>query len=166
MGPWSKVERRIRDFSDPQLKLRFHFTSYRQEEIPTAHWSQPAGKLWVNLDGKTLWAVPKDRHSGDAGDTGVYARNSPGWLVEALVEYMDIPKDDLLTWQPSWSTWGLIDILLASDRRIGRRQWPTVEARLIEPAAKYILELRKNPSTTPLNFALHGRASNTLYDPD
>ncbi|MGH8107742.1 MAG: hypothetical protein ACREO1_03355 [Arenimonas sp.] len=166
MGPWSKVEKRIRDLSDPQLKLRFYFTSYRQEKIATPHWTESAGKLWVSLNGKTLWAIPKDRHSGDQGDIGMQARRSPGWLVEMMVEYMDVPRDDLLTWTPSWSTWGLIDILLASDRRIGRRQWPALETRLVEPAAKFILAIRKYPASEMDNHVLYGRTSDTLHDPD
>ena len=166
MGPWSKLERRLRDLPDPTLDLRFRFTAYRHEVIETPHWSEAACKLWITQGRRTIWAVPRDRHAGERdGDIGAYARRSPGWLVELAVEYLQLPRQRLIDWQPEWGGWGLVDILKASDRRIGRRQWARLRDTLSEPVALRLLQQRSGtlPAT---RLPLGGRDSNRLHDPD
>jgi hypothetical protein len=166
MGPWSKLERRLRDVPDPALDLRFRFTAYRQDVIETPHWSEAACKFWITQGRRTLWVVPRDRHAGETdGDIGVYGRRSPGWLVELGVEYLKLPRTRLIDWQPEWAGWGLVDILKASDRRIGRRQWKRLRDRLNEPVALRLLDQRsgKPPSG---RLPVGGRDSDRLHDPD
>ena len=165
MGPWSRLERRLRDLPDPALDLRFRFTAYRQAAIETPHFSESACKLWITQGKRTLWAVPRDRHSGDDKDIGGYARRSPGWLVELAAEYLQLPRSHLIDWQPEWSGWGLVDVLKASDRRLGRRQWPQLAKRLQEPVALHLLDLRAGRPTRA-RVAAGGRDAHAMHDPD
>lgn len=163
--PWSRLERRLRDLPDPCLQLRFRFTAYRQESIATPWQGDAAGKFWITLGKDTIWAVPRDRHSGDTAWIGCEARRSPGWLVELAAEYLQLPRGGLQDWTPSWSGWGLPDILKACDRRIGRRQWPNLREQLTEPVALHLLDLRAGvvPTARP---AVAGRDADQTADPD
>lgn len=166
MGPWSKLERRLRDLPDPALDLRFRFTAYRREVIETPHWSESACKFWITQGRRTLWAVPRDRHVGEVdGGADYYGRRSPGWLVEIAAEYLQLPRDQLIPWQPEWAGWGLVDILKACDRRIGRARWPMLQEQLQDPVALHVLGLRSG-KRLPARLATGGRDIGTLHDPN
>lgn len=165
MGPWSKLERRLRELPDPALDLRFRFTAYRYAVIETPHPSELTCKFWITHGRRTLWSVPRDRHPGkDDSDIGFYGRRSPGWLVELAAEYLQQPRSGLIGWQPEWEGWGLVDILKACDRRIGKRQWPLLRAMLREPVALHLLALRSGRQIE--RFAVGGRDASALRDPD
>jgi hypothetical protein len=165
MGPWSKLERRLRELPDPTLDLRFRFTAYRYKVIETPHPSELTCKFWITRGRRTLWAVPRDRHVGDAnGDIGGYGRRSPGWLVELCVEYMQQPRTRLLAWRPGWDGWGLVDLLKACDRRIGRRQWSSLRQQLQEPVALWLLDQRSGRTSLAPRTA--GRDSDQLWNQD
>jgi hypothetical protein len=167
MGPWSKLERRLRDLPDPGLDLRFRFTAYRQDVIETPrHCGELACKIWITLGRGTIWAVPNDRDTSGRDDAGhIYGRRSPGWLVEIAAEYLDLPRQDRLAWRREWEGWGLVDILKACDRSIGRRRWPMLRERLREPVALALLDIRAKATPWP-NLALGGRDRMSLHDPD
>lgn len=166
MGPWSKLERRLRDLPDPILDLRFRFTAYRFAVIETPHPSELACKFWITQGRRTIWAVPRDRNSsGLDGGIDAYGRRSPGWLIEIASEYLQLPREQLMDWHRDWEGWGLTDILKACDRRIGRARWPQLRQCLQEPAAQYLLDLRegKRPAR---RVAIGGRDAMALGDPD
>jgi hypothetical protein len=163
--PWSKLERRLRDLPDPALKLRFRFTAYRQESIQTPWAGESACKFWITQGKQTLWAVPRDRHSGDSGEIDSCARRSPGWLVELAAEYLQLPRDQLIAWKPDWGGWGLPDLLKACDRRLGRRQWDALKLHLTEPAALRLLAMRAGETSLP-RLPVAGRDTGQLHDPN
>lgn len=166
MGPWSKLERRLRDLPDPELDLRFRFTAYRYKVIETPHWSEVAGKFWITLGRRTIWAVPRDRDaSGRDGAIDFYGRRSASWLVEIAAEYLDLPRERRIEWHREWEGWGLVDILKACDRTIGRRRWPMLREGLREPVALALLDMRERTVPWP-NLAMGGRDGMSLHDPD
>jgi hypothetical protein len=166
MGPWSKLERRLRDLPDPGLGLRFRFTAYRYEVIETPHPSELACKFWITRSRRTIWAVPRDRNArGADGAIDGYGRRSPGWLVEIASDYLQLPRASLIEWHRDWDGWGLVDILKACDRRIGRRQWPALRSALQEPVALYLLDLRER-KRPPRYVEVGGRDGMALHDPD
>ena len=167
MGPWSKLERRQRDLPDPALDLRFRFTAYRREVIETpTHCGELACKLWITLGKRTIWAVPRDRDTNGRDDAvHAYGRRSAGWLVEIAAEYLDLPRDSRLAWRREWEGWGLVDILKACDRTIGRRRWPMLRESLREPVASALLDMREHATPWP-NLAPGGRDGMSLHDPD
>ena len=167
MGPWSKLERRLRDLPDPTLDLRFRFTSYRREVIETPEFcAETACKLWITQGRRTIWAVPRDRSArrpDDAIDS--VGRRSAGWLVEIAAEYIDLPRERRFEWSREWEGWGLIDILKACDRTIGRRRWPMLRERLREPVAVALLDMREHGHPLP-RFMPGGRDCMLLHDPN
>jgi hypothetical protein len=165
MGPWSKVERRLRDLPDPALDLRFRFTAYRYEVAETPHWSELSCKFWITQGRRTVWSVPRDSHPGNGNwNVTAYGRRSPGWLVELCVEYLQLSRMRLIDWQPQWAGWGLVDILKACDRRIGRRQWGRLHHTLREPIALRILDQRAGVPVSR-HIAVGGRDASALHDP-
>ena len=67
MGPWSKLERRLRDLPDPALDLRLRFTAYRRDVIETPHWSEVAGRFWITPVSYTHLDVYKRQPSTPSG---------------------------------------------------------------------------------------------------
>ena len=167
MGPWSKLERRLRDLPDPALDLRLRFTAYRRDVIETPHWSEVAGRFWITLGKRTIWAVPNDRRTDGCVEAIVFfGRRSAGWLVEIAAEYLDLPRARRFDWQRDWNGWGLVDILKACDRTIGRRRWDALRRTLREPAASTLLDLREGRLATWPRRLPGGRGGMTLHDPD
>lgn len=165
MSPWTKLERRLRDLPDPALDLRFRFTAYRYEVIQTPWAGELACKFWITQGKSTLWSVPRDRHVGDGGKgIDYFGRRSPGWLVEIAAAYLDLPRDALIDWTPDWPGWGLVDILKACDRRIGRRQWGRLRSVVAEPAALHLLDLRAGRQR-PVRPPIAGRNTDELENP-
>jgi hypothetical protein len=166
MERWSKLEVRLRRLADPALGFRVRFTRYRAEKMPYAHPYEESTRIWITLGKDTIWSVPRDMHSGsDTVGIDLYSRRGPEWLVELAAQYLDVPRDRLIEWTPDWMGWGLVDLLKASDRRIGRRQWARLRSVLTEPAALRVLDLRAGrvPAT---RLRVAGRDSGTMHNPD
>jgi len=64
-------------------------------------------------------------------------------------EYIDTPKDEILSKVFENDYWGLINILRAADRRIGGRRLDWLKKKTHNIAANKIIEARKyNPCKT------------------
>lgn len=159
---WSKLERRLREFVEPSLNLRFRFTAYRYKVIQTPWEGDLCTKLWLTQGKRTIWSVPQDRHAKNSAGVDYYGRRSPGWVVELAAEYLQLPRAALVEWRPDWMGWGMVDILKAVDKRIGKRRWEALRQQLEEPTALYLLDQRrgKNPPPPPLG----GRRIDQLHD--
>ena len=107
---WSKLRSLIQDLFDPALKLDIHCTAMRGE-------GGSVGKYWMVLDGETIWEAP--RNAGGQAKSGAF-NDAASMITELLREYLDVPRDELLTREFSGDRWGIIDLLRSSDRRIGK----------------------------------------------
>lgn len=110
---WSKLKKLLEALFDPALDLQIHCTVHRSEGGPNI------GRYWFVLDNVIIWEEPKKViPSLVAGTENPVATE----ITAVLREYLDTPKDDLLKRDFRADRWGLVDVLRAADRRVGKRR--------------------------------------------
>jgi hypothetical protein len=108
-------------------------------------------RYWITLDKEIIWDYPKDfidlkhpqRKPGYCYPYGTDISN----ISSLFREYIDTPKEELLTKHFKKDHWGLINILRAMDRRIGTRRLSELKRKTSNKAALAVLEARIAPET-------------------
>lgn len=132
---WSKLKKLLEELFDPALDLRIHCTVHRSEGGPDI------GRYWVVLDKETIWEEPrKVIPSLVAGSANPVAAE----ITPILREYLDTPKDALLTHSFAGDRWGIVDILRSADRRVGKRRLVELRETTHVEAAHLIIDRRLN----------------------
>jgi hypothetical protein len=120
-------------------------------------WKLRSSKVLDTLDKDIIFDYPKQFVTDDGSvknlsehNTRYYTRypykNDVSDISNLIREYIDTPKDELLTKQFLNDHWGLIDILHAADRRIGTRRLEPVIKETNNIAAYKVVEARlRNP---------------------
>lgn len=125
---------------DTNIRLQFHCAVYR---IP-GHVDTVCPRYYLMLNGEIIWDWPKD-YSGDLSYEEMYLvyRSSASDLSELIAEYLNADRRTALNLKDGW---GIFDILRASDRRIGRRQWDGLLENInpkVSNAVEKIINTRK-----------------------
>lgn len=137
---WSKLQHRLYEIFDPNIRLQFHCAVYR---IP-GHVDTVCPRYFLMLNGEIIWDWPKD-YSGDLSYEEMYLvyRSSASDLSDLIAEYLNAERKTALSLKDGW---GILDILKASDRRIGRRQWDDLLENInpkVSNAVEKIINYRK-----------------------
>lgn len=137
---WSKLQHRLHEIFDPNIRLQFHCAVYR---IP-GHVDTVCPRYFLMLNGEIIWDWPKD-YSGDLSYEEMYLvyRSSASDLSDLIAEYLNAERKTALSLKDGW---GILDILKASDRRIGRRQWDDLLENInpkVSNAVEKIINYRK-----------------------
>lgn len=134
---WSQIQRKLYDLIDPNLKLQVHCAVY------------PGGgrtclngipRFWVKLGGEVIFDCLHDYmfmwqdKNFDIGNLPL--EDDIAWCCGIVIRYFQAPVDCLMTLHDRF---GLTDILLAADRRIGKRRWPEIYATRSEAAQKVLV---------------------------
>lgn len=111
-------------------------------------------KYWFVLNREIIWNYPtdfKDILNHDTGndelisfysDFGTAKTNIP----HLICEYLNTPRNELLTKDFQYDIWALTCLLLASDRRIGKRRFEQLRQKATSAAVDKILGARKKRS--------------------
>ena len=98
------------------------------------------------LDGEIIWDYPKNFIGASDPSRENPERYPHGTDVSAISdlirEYVDTARSELLSKRFECDRWGLIDILRASDRRVGARRLSTVKKKTRNQAAHKVIESR------------------------
>ena len=123
-------------------------------------------RYWITLGQEILWDYPR-QFIGRASTSG---QTPPDWpyntdisAISCLIrDYLDTPRQCLLTAPFPHDLWGLIPILQAADRRIGSRQWEVLAQQTESEAVHKILVWRKDyKATTSASASLTSAQANT-----
>lgn len=138
---WSKLQKRIYRMIDPNLDWQIHCINYR---VPGHEGMQEFPRYFVTLNGKIIFDWPKENPLGQGSNLpGLDIAKQAFWcasdISEAIVEYLDADTKKQMTLKDPW---GIVDIVRAADRRIGRRRWDQVFA-ISNSAGREILMARK-----------------------
>lgn len=145
--PWSKLQKRLYLLVDPRIRFQVHCRLVRMQ---SQRGSTDLPRYWITLDGETIWDYPGQFVVAGGGvrraDGGFirgypYSTDVPA-ISDLIREYIDTPVEDLLTRRFEGDHWGLVNILRAADRRIGRRQWPALQRKTRNHAARQVLNAR------------------------
>lgn len=109
---WSHLKKLLLNIFDPDIDLNIYCSAYRGEDMQI-------GRYWIVLSGETIFDEPK--HISKQLAAGV--PNSAATTITGLLRaYIDTPKDQLMTAEFSGDDFGIVDLLRACDRRIGKRR--------------------------------------------
>lgn len=143
MARWSKLQRQVYKIVDPTIKFQIQCRVYAMD---SQYGSVRLPRYWITLDRDIIWDYP-----GQFMATPLPGRAKPAdypygtdisAISELLREYIDTPRQELLTKRFENDYWGLINILRAADSRVGSRQWPKLVKKTHNGAALKVLEKR------------------------
>ena len=146
--PWSKLQRQLYLLFDPRLDLQIHCNVVRMN---TRRGRTDLPRYWITLDGETLWDYPGQfvipgggtrRYDSPFIKGYPYQTDVPA-ISDLIREYIDTPAEEILTRIFAGDHWGLVNILRAADRRVGRRQWPRIRRKTHNQAALQVLAARE-----------------------
>jgi hypothetical protein len=141
--PWSKLQRQVYLIIDPTIKFQIQCRVYAMDS-KFGHTGLP--RYWITLGRETIWDYPRqfiDAPHPEREHPSHYPYGTDiSAISELLREYLDTPREELLSKQFENDHWGLINILRAADIRIGSRQWPRLMKKTHNSAALKVLERR------------------------
>lgn len=136
---WSKLKKQIESRFADGLKLRIHCVNYRMDGKTAAN-TTSYPRYWVQLDKNILFDFPKEFIKKPGFWDITYDQNIVD-ISRMLGEYLNTGTSDLLT-KDFGDRWGLMDFILAADKRIGSRRILPLAKRVSNPKAHLILEKR------------------------
>lgn len=111
-------------------------------------------RYWITLGKEIIWDYPKDfvdtKHPGrrDIKDYP-YGTDVPN-ISKLIREYIDTPKEEIFTKEFENDYWGLVEILRASDKRIGTRRLEELKAKVDSAAARKVIDARQKSANKKL----------------
>ncbi|RYD39760.1 MAG: hypothetical protein EOP83_36285 [Verrucomicrobiaceae bacterium] len=151
---WSKTKRDIESLFADGLDLQIHANVYTHGSGPS---QQQLPRHYAVLDGTIIWDFPHDYLASVNPDAdrvipyplypywkGLGNKSDPASIFR---DYIDTPRDELLTREIEHDDHDLGDILRAADRRIGRTRlfaWALVKLPRFDCPARKVLKARFN----------------------
>lgn len=145
---WSKLQKELYLILDPRIDLQLHCSIYRME---SQRGSTDLPRYWITLNSEILFDYPSqfaDQPGGlrvtlPRGITVHYPYMTDISDISALIRaYIDTPPEQLLTKSFDQDRWGLIDLLRAADRRVGKRRLKSFANSHPHPAIQKIIAAR------------------------
>jgi hypothetical protein len=116
-------------------------------------------RYWITLNKETIWDYPKQfaTKNGVVKNLSGFEAQYPyvtdvGDISELVREYIDTPKVEIFNKVFNDDRWGLINILRAADRRIGRRRLDDLKEKTHNIAAHKVIKARQEMFTKYLNL--------------
>ena len=147
MRRWSRLQKRIYDLMDPKANLQIHMSLYEMNSNDGWHGNK-LPRFFITVGKEIVVDYPKDYDTGMEGYSTTYP-----WLTDIqdisnlLDEYTKTPKERLLQDSPS-DLWGIMRLLSAADRRIGKRRLMELYEASDSQAVKLIIENRLKKENT------------------
>ena len=129
---WSRLKKLVEEIWVDNLDLVIHCSAYRSS-------NGEIGRYWIKQDSEVIWSVPDNIDQAVASGVNDGAASD---ITILLREYLDTPRDELLTRNFPRDRWGIIDIMRAADRRIGKQRLLVLKSAGLCDAAQRIVELR------------------------
>jgi hypothetical protein len=117
MKPWSNLQKRVYAMASSEVSFQIHFVAY---PMRSQCGSSLIPRCFVTIGKRIIWDYPRD-FAADCSSPyspGVKAHS----ITSILHQWLDTPGSRLLEAEYPEDEWGLTDILLAIDRRMGRRR--------------------------------------------
>ncbi|WP_108649679.1 SF0329 family protein [Dongshaea marina] len=141
---WSKLQREFYQLRAEGLDLQLHCRVYR---MGSQRGSTDCPRYWITLGKEVIWDYPRDFSESEKAkrltDEGHYPYITDVSDISALIrDYIDTPKGELLSRSFDQDRWGLVDLLRASDRRVGLRRLAKFKQSTTSKAAHRLMEAR------------------------
>ena len=143
---WSKLQSEIYKIMDEEINLQIHCSVY---PMNSRYGSTNLPRYWITLEKEILFDYPKQFVTAEGtiknltGFEAIYPYQTDICAISDLLrEYIDTPKDDLLSKHFENDYWGLVNILRAADRRIGTRRLQLLKRKTNNIAVHKVIEAR------------------------
>ena len=142
---WSKLQAQLALILLEELDLRVQCTQIRRTSENAGSLAVELGVFVVHLRKNAIWDFPKhfvtfETRFPDGGD---YLSYSVSDLNSLLREYLDTPRDQLLSKEFSRDYFGLCDLLRAADRRLSLSRLEEYFSDCPFPFVQTILDARE-----------------------
>ena len=147
---WSKLQKELYLVRASGINFQIHCCNYSLSGA-THRTQVTAPRYWISLDKEIIWDWPHDFKKGPHYRRRIFAypySDEISDISNLMREYIDTPKDQLMSRQFENDYWGLINILRAADRRIGQRRLKALKSKTGNKAARKIIEQRMKKNET------------------
>lgn len=141
MKRWSKLQKRLYGIIDPRIDFQIHCVAY---PMKSGKGSAALPRYYITIGKEIVWDYPKDFIAEtQTGSESIYPYENDATDISLLIEEC-IETDKTLLFHKEFPAdrWGLIDILKASDRRMGRKRLKEMLTQLNSTVAKEIIYTR------------------------
>ena len=144
MKRWSKLQTRIYSMVDPAIPFQIHYIAY---PMRSQCGSTLIPRCYITIGKEIIWDFPSNFPGACVDSYSACSECLP--IAAILREWTDAPKDDLLEFAPPADRWGLAEILLAVDRRMGKRRLHLLCERTHSEQVKAIIAMRLSEKPEP-----------------
>ena len=132
---WSKLQKQLYKIMDSTVKFQMHCSVFKTKSAWNA--GQKAGiskkkesipHYWITVNGETVWDFPNNYIDNDSLVDGFTLKevyfypDNYNWIADVLRNYINTPKEQLLTIKFDNDKFGLVDVLRKYDRRISKHK--------------------------------------------
>lgn len=143
--PWSKLQKEFYLLRAEGLDLQLQCRVYR---MGSQRGNTNCPRYWIALGKEIIWDYPRDfvgKSHPDRKPSEWYPYGTDIPDISNLIrEYIDTPKSELMKRVFKADCWGLINILRASDKRIGIRRLSELKEKSGNKAAMKVIDSRLN----------------------
>lgn len=140
--PWSKLQKKLYTIRADGIRFQIQCRLYRMK---SQCGSTDFPRYWITLDKEIIWDYPKDfintPHPGRKPKVAYPYITDISAISDLIREYVDTPKEQLMSKSFERDYWDLIDIFRAVDKRIGLRRLDELK-KTKNLAARKIVEKR------------------------
>ena len=149
MKRWSSLQRELYQIIDEHIGFQIHLSKYRMK---SQYGTTDLPRYWITLGKEIIFDYPKQ--FADPSQSGSFTKNLNGKrrrypydtdvsdISYLIREYIDTPKDNILSKHFENDCWGLANILRAADKRLGKRRLDLLKRKTDNKAALKIIEYR------------------------
>lgn len=139
MKHWSTLQKSLYGIIVPEVDFQIHCVAYpMRSKTGWAYESVP--RYWITIGKDIVWDFPKCCPQEELDKMYYPYCRDLSVISQTIRNYIDCPQDKLMTFDCEDEHWGLIPILRACDRRIGKRRLQDVQTD--KPVVKQIIDLR------------------------
>lgn len=155
--PWSKLQRELYKLVSEDINFQVHCVAY---PMLSQRGSTDLPRYWITLGKEVIWDYPKqfvtedgtvknlsgfgaEKYSDRLTVTYPYITDISD-ISRLIREYIDTPKDEIVSKIFENDHWGLINILRSADRRIGDRRLEELKRKTHNIAANKVVDARLN----------------------
>lgn len=134
---WSKLQARLYNLMEPAVNFQIHCALYEMKSL--GHYGSRLSRYFITVDKEIVFDYPKDM---ELEKKYIYLWNSDVDKISNLIEeYIQRPKEELFEDFPN-DKWGIVDILRACDRRVGKKRLQILAERTRNENVRFIIEKR------------------------
>ena len=144
---WSKLQKRLYGLMEPSLGFQLHCALYEMNSNDGWH-SNKLPRYWISIGKEIVFDYPKDFDT-----TEKYGFNSYPWdtdisqISNVIEEYIQCPESELMNGFTN-DRWGITNILLVCDRRMGSRRLKRLAETIQDETLLKVIAMRLNEKAT------------------